>query len=77
MQRVFDRANEKALLASLSYDFSFFDLDAVSFIVNFAAGFGGELEGRRGDVQEVDVTLDYRLTGADIRVFLRYDLPVL
>jgi hypothetical protein len=101
MQRVFDRANEKALLASLSYDFSFFDLDAVSFIVNFAAGFGGELEGRRGDVQEVDVTLDYRLTrgplrslwlrvrgswlhddlaernGTDIRVFLRYDLPVL
>jgi hypothetical protein len=66
MQRVFDRANEKALLASLSYDFSFFDLDAVSFIVNFAAGFGGELEGRRGDVQEVDVTLDYRLTAQPV-----------
>ena len=69
--------------------------------MNYAAGFDGEFLGARGDAQEVDVTLDYRLTrgplrslwlrvrgswlrdelagrdGTDVRVILRYDLPVL
>ena len=67
MQRVFDRANEKALLASASYDFSPFGFDTVSFIANFGAGFGGEFEGRRGDVIEIDGTLDYKLTRGPLR----------
>jgi len=61
MQRAFDRAREKALLASLSYDFSRLGIDGLSFIMNFAAGFGGEESGERGNAQEVDLTLDYRL----------------
>jgi hypothetical protein len=61
MQRAFDRAREKALLASLSYDFSRLGIGGLSFIVNFAAGFGGETFGERGNAQEVDLTFDYRL----------------
>ena len=61
MQRTFTRADEKALLASLSYDFSGIGVDGLTFIVNFVAGFDGELLGVRGDAQEVDATLDYRV----------------
>jgi hypothetical protein len=61
MQRTFTRANEKALLASLSYDFSEIGLDGLTFIVNFVAGFDGELLGVRSDAQEVDATLDYQI----------------
>jgi hypothetical protein len=67
MQRVFDRANEKALLTSLSYDFSVLDVDAFSFIANFAVGFDGELAGESGDVKELDATLDYRLSSGVFR----------
>jgi hypothetical protein len=61
MQRTFNRADEKALLASLSYDFSGIGLDGLTLIVNFVAGFDGELLGVRSDAQEVDATLDYRI----------------
>ncbi len=61
MQRTFTRADEKALLASLSYDFSGFGADGLSVILNFAAGFDGKLLGVRGDGQEVDVAVDYRV----------------
>jgi len=61
MQRNFSRAGEKALLVSLSYDFSKFSIDGLSFIMNFAAGFDGELLGERGNSQEIDLTLDYRV----------------
>jgi hypothetical protein len=101
MQRTFTRADEKALLASLSYDFSNLGIDGLTLIANFVAGFDGEQLGVRSDAQEVDATLDYRIQGGwfegfwlrvrgswlneetagrdgtDVRVMLRYDLPVL
>ena len=61
MQRTFNRPKEKALLASLSYDFSGLGADGLSVIVNFAAGFDGKVDGGRSDAQEVDVTIDYRV----------------
>ena len=61
MQRTFTRADEKALLASLSYDFSYLGVDGLTLIANFVAGFDGEQLGVRNDAQEVDVTLDYRI----------------
>jgi hypothetical protein len=61
MQRGFTRADEKAVLASLSYDFSGIGIDGLSFIVNFVAGFDGVLLGVRSDAQELDATLDYRI----------------
>jgi hypothetical protein len=33
---------------------------SLSAILNFAAGFDGEVDGTRSDSREVDVTLDYR-----------------
>ena len=61
MQRTFDRADEKALLASVSYDFSRLGVTGLSCIVNFGAGFDGKEAGKRGNAQEVDLTLDYRV----------------
>jgi hypothetical protein len=62
MQRTFDRPEEKALLASVSYDFAGLGVEGLSAIVNFAAGFDGEVAGGRSDSQEVDLTLDYHVT---------------
>ncbi len=62
MQRTFNRPKEKALLASVSYDFSRLGIEGLTAIVNFAAGFDGEVSGGRSDAQEVDLTLDYRVT---------------
>ena len=58
MQRAFTGADDKALLASVSYDFSALEVSGLSVIVNFVAGFGGQV---RGDGQEVDLTFDYKL----------------
>ncbi len=69
MQRTFTRADEKALLASLSYDFSGLGADGLSVILNFVAGFDGKLLGVRGDGPEVDVTLDYRLDKGWLKSF--------
>ncbi len=69
MQRTFTRADEKALLASLSYDFSGIGLDGLTFIVNFVAGFDGELLGVRSDAQEVDATIDYRIEDGWLKNF--------
>ena len=101
MQQTFNRADEKALLASVSYDFSGLGVEGFSVIVNFVAGFDGKVLGVRNDAQELDVTLDYRASsgwlesfwlrvrgswiteemtsrdGSDIRVILRYTLPVI
>ena len=73
----------------------------LSAIVNFVAAFDGERFGDTRDSQELDLTLDYRVTqgslqnfwirargawlheesadqdGIDIRVILRYDVPVI
>jgi len=102
MQETFDRPEEKALLTSLSYDFSGIGIDGLSAIANFAAGFDGKVDGGRRDRQEADLTIDYRVTkegwlqsfwlrvrgswlhdqsadqdGTQVRVILRYVLPVL
>jgi len=101
MQRSFNQADEKALLASVSYDFSNVGVHGLSAILNFAAGFDGRVLGVRGRAQEADLTVDYRLDegflksfwlrfrvswlhdertrrdGTDVRVILRYDLPVI
>ena len=102
MLRPFTREDEKAVLASLSYDFSGIGLGGLTAIVNFVAGFDGKFLDRRRDAQEVDLTIDYRLggggwlesfwlrvrgaylneqrsdsNGTDVRVILRYDIPVI
>ena len=61
MQRTFNAEDEKALLASLSYDFSGLGADGLSAIVNFVAAFDGKEFGDRRDAQEVDLTIDYRI----------------
>ncbi len=61
MQGTFNRADEKALLASLSYDFAILEVGGLSCIVNFAAGFDGEILGLAGNRQEVDVAFDYHV----------------
>ncbi len=101
MQRSFNRAEEKAILASASYDFSRIGVDGLSVIVNFVAGFDGEFLGQPRRGQEVDATIDYRVqkgllknfwlrirgswlseqgagrNGTDVRLILRYDIPVI
>jgi len=63
MQRTFNRADEKALLVSLSYDFSDIGVPGLSAIVNFARGWQGiGFDGRR-DASEIDFTVDYRFQG--------------
>jgi hypothetical protein len=69
MQRTFNRADEKALLASLSYDFASLGAEGLSCIVNFAAGFDGEVLGIVGNRQEVDVTFDYRVKSGWLKHF--------
>ncbi len=101
MQRSFGRADEKALLASISYDFSNRGFEGFTVIMNFVAGFDGKLQDIHDDRQELDLTIDYRAkegllknfslrvrgswlnedltdrNGTDVRVILRYDLPVI
>lgn len=60
MQRSFNLPDEKALLASISYDFTGVGLGGITVIVNFVAGFDGRSSLGRRDTQELDVTLDYR-----------------
>jgi hypothetical protein len=61
MQRTFNRPHEKALLVSASYDFSTLGASGLSAIVNFVAGFDGEVAGDRHESQEIDLTLSYRV----------------
>jgi hypothetical protein len=101
VQRTFNRADEKALLASLSYDFSEVGAEGLSSIMNFVAAFDGKVLGVRRNAKEVDLTIDYRLKkgfmksfwvrlrgswlteeasdsdGIDVRVQLRYELPLI
>jgi hypothetical protein len=101
MQRTFTAENEKALLVSASYDLSELGAHGLSAIVNFVAAFDGKRLGQRRDAQELNLTLDYRISegwlesfwlrlrgawlhedsseqdGIDVRVILRYDIPVI
>jgi hypothetical protein len=61
MQRTFNQADEKALLVSLSYNFSQLGIEDLSAIANFAQGWDSVVAGRRGDAREFDLTLDYRI----------------
>ena len=69
MQRSFNLANEKAYLASVSYDFSRHGLEGLSTIMNFVAGFDGELDGVSVDRKEVDLTVDYRIKDGSLKNF--------
>jgi hypothetical protein len=61
MQRAFNLPDEKALLASVSYDFAEIGVDGLTVIANFVAGFDGKSKEGRRNSQEIDVTLDYRI----------------
>ena len=61
MQRTFTQADEKALLVSLSYDFSGLGIEGLTTIVNFAQSWDGVVAGVRGDARTIDFTADYRL----------------
>ncbi|MGI9431798.1 MAG: OprD family outer membrane porin [Myxococcota bacterium] len=63
MQRTFTRANEKALLLSLSYDFSELGAEGLTVIANFVSGWDGRILDEPDDAQEFDVTIDYRPKG--------------
>jgi hypothetical protein len=69
MQRTFNRPHEKALLVSASYDFSGLGVEGLSAIMNFAAGFDGEVDDTRSNAQEVDVTVDYRVKKGWLKSF--------
>ena len=72
MQRTFTQADEKALLVSLSYDFSELGIEGLSAIVNFAQSRDGVVAGVRGDARTIDFTTDYRLgTGLLESLWLR------
>ncbi len=69
MQRTFNAEDEKALLASVSYDFSSLGAEGLSAILNFVAGFDGERLGVRSDSREIDLTLDYKVRGGWLESF--------
>jgi len=69
MQRTFNRADEKALLASASYDFGEIGLVGLTAILNFSAGFDGKRLGVRSNSQEIDLTLDYKIKSGWLKSF--------
>ena len=71
MQRNFTRANEKAGLLSLSWNFSRLGLSELSAIVNVVGAWNAKdgLGERLPDSREVDVTLDYRIEEGLFRGF--------
>jgi hypothetical protein len=69
MQQTFTRGGEKALLASVSYDFSRLGLSGLTFIMNFVAAFDARSFEERIDSQELDMTLDYRVQKGWFRNF--------
>lgn len=72
MQQTFTRADEKALLVSVSYDFAHLGVEGLSAITNIVAAFDGEVGDETGDAQEVDLTIDYRFReGAFRNLWLR------
>ena len=72
MQRTFNQADEKALLLSLSYDFSQLGIEGLSAIGNLGRGWDGVVGRVRRDAREVDFTVDYRIgTGVLESLWLR------
>jgi len=71
MQRNFTRANEKAGILSLSWNFSRLGVPDLSAIVNFVGAWDAkdELGERLPDSHEVDVTIDYRIDEGLFRGF--------
>ena len=59
--QAFNRPDEKVLLATLSYDFATIGIDGLKTIIYFAAGFDGEVGDSKGNEQELDLIVDYRL----------------
>ncbi len=77
MQRAFLAQGEKALLASVSYDFGHIGVKGLSAIVNFVAAFDGETTDVAGDdffdrsgaAQEIDLTFDYKIRSGLLESF--------
>jgi hypothetical protein len=71
MQRDFTRANEKAGLLSLSWNFSRIGLPELSAIVNLVGAWDARspLGEQLRDSREVDLTLDYRIEEGLFRGF--------
>ncbi len=67
MQSTFTRADEKAFLASASYDLARLGLTGLSMIFNFVAAFEGEIRGEHRRAQEFNATIDYRLQRGELR----------
>ena len=61
MQRTFNQAGEKAVLLSLSYDFSHVGINGLSTILNYVEGWDGRVLGVRQDARELDLTIDYKI----------------
>ena len=61
MQRTFNRAEEKALLASVTYDLGYVGAPGVSLIATYAQGWQGQVAGIRSDERELNVSFDYRV----------------
>ncbi len=61
MQRTFTQADEKALLVSVSYDFSELGVSGLSAILNFVEAWDGRVLGVRDDARELDLTIDYKI----------------
>ena len=69
MLRTYNRADEKALLASLSQDFSYLGLPNLTALATFAQGWGARVAGERFDEREVNLTLDYRIPSGWLESF--------
>ncbi len=61
MQRTFNQVGEKAVLLSLSYDFSHLGISGLSTILNYVEGWDGRVLGIRQDARELDLTIDYKI----------------
>jgi hypothetical protein len=61
MQRSFTQADEKAVLASVSYDFARLGAPGLSAILNYVEAWDGRVLGLRDDARELDLTIDYRI----------------
>ncbi len=72
MQRTFTATGEKALLASVSYDFSRLGVKGLSGIMNFVAAFEGEpitAPDEADNAFEVDLTFDYKVESGWLETF--------
>ena len=69
MQRAFTAADEKAVLLSTSYDFAQRGIAGLSGIVNYARSKDGKITGVAQDLEEINVTMDYKIARGLLKNF--------